>query len=134
MNKSRTGTAIDFWDMGLDERYLFVRDYKKSRTKPIFLCHMNYTSTQGSYQAFWSKDKEMIAVFDESRERFDVGTNAWVIGYDWDKGRVLDPNEIMRAFASHGGKGSNFQAQNFYIPKPEEIKLFEPQTFRKNIP
>lgn len=131
-NKNKTGSAIDFWIMFPDDdRYLFVRDFKRSRTKPIFLCYMNYTSTQGSYQAHWSKDKQMIAVFDESAQRFNPGSDEWVVGYDWKRGHILHPKEIVQAFTEHEGIGSNFDSRNFHIPNSRELKQFGPERLNR---
>ena len=129
-NKQKSGSAVWFDLLEDDDAYLFVRDFKRNPTHPQFLGYMNYTSTQGSYEPKWSKDEQMIAVYNESADHFpELKWPKWVIGYDWNTGRVLHSKEIPKAFKRHGGVGANFPSATTTerTPSPRELGEFEPQ-------
>ncbi|PQV64484.1 hypothetical protein B1R32_105166 [Abditibacterium utsteinense] len=128
LNKNKTGSVVLIHVEPDDEFYIFVRDFKRSASKPIWLCHLNYTSTQGSYSPKWSKDKRMIAVFDESSLVLpEMKLPQWVTGYDWKRSRILKSDEIVQAFAIHGGVGSITEFRGSHTPSSQELKQFEPQ-------
>ncbi len=126
LNKAKTGNAVCFYLNYDNDWYLFIRDLKRNPSRPQFLCYMNYTSTQGSYRAKWSKDEHMIAVFNESSLRWSQ-METWVVGYDWKQGRVLHSKEIIQQFKKHGGVGAEFIFSQLRTSTPEELKQFQPE-------
>lgn len=131
-NRNKTGSAVYWTLLDQDEQYLFVRDFKRS-SKPQFLCHMNYTSTQGSYNARWSKDGQMLAVFNESALHFpELKMPKWVVGYDWQRGQILHSQQIVAAFAQHQGLGTKFDASFLRTPTKQEVEQFKPEKLKPN--
>ncbi|BCM91331.1 hypothetical protein IAD21_03201 [Abditibacteriota bacterium] len=132
LNSNKTGSAVA-WYLDNEDWYLFVRDFKRFPNKPQFLCYMNYTSTQGSYDARWSKDGQMIAVYDGSALRFpEMKHPKWVIGYDWQRGQILHSQQITQAFTRHGGQGASHEVTSAHSPTPQEIQQFEPQKLNRD--
>ena len=123
-NRMKSGSII-YWSLVLkDDLYTFVTDYKRRPNHPLFLCYLNYTSTHGSYDPKWSKDEQMMAIYNESSE---AGWGPpWIIGYDWKTGKVLQSKEILHAFAQHKGVGSSSTLKSLRNPTVEEIHQYKP--------
>ena len=128
-NKDKTGNLVLWHMMREDEFFVFVTDEKCRPNKPELLCRLNYTSTQGSYNPKWSKDKQMLAVYNESSER---GWGApWVVGYDWKTGKVLKFDEIKAAFSRHGGIGESSRTKGHRAPTAKEVEQYKPERLHR---
>lgn len=128
-NKMKSGSVI-YWSLvRKDELYIFVTDNKRRPQHPVFLCYLNYSSTQGSYDAKWSKDGQMMAIYDQGSE--SGWGPPWVIGYDWKTGKVLQSKEVLRAFSHHKGVGAECELKSLRDPTAEEIKQYKPERLHR---
>lgn len=124
-NKMKSGSVI-YWSLvRRDELYIFVTDNKRRPQHPVFLGYLNYTSTQGSYHAKWSKDGRMMGIYNESS--LSGWGPPWIIGYDWTTGKVLQSKEVLHAFSLHKGVGAECELKSLRDPTAEEIKQYKPE-------
>lgn len=107
-----------------DNFFFYVWDSKSPRRKAIYLGQLLYSSTQGSDSMFWSKDRMMCAEYSEGAEFFQHHS-PWTTGYDWKTHQILRSGDIMRAFAAHGGKGTQLYPVKRRLATAQEIKLFD---------
>ncbi len=123
-NAQKTGDLVFVnFAHSFDDFHLFIWDAKSPRNKVVSLGEHRYSSTQGSDSEFWSKDRMMCAQYSESAEIF-YHRSPWTIGYDWTTHRVLQPNQIVKAFKSNGGKGQQEYPKSRKTATPAEEKLF----------
>lgn len=125
-NKSKSGSVV-YWSLVReDETYVFITDEKRRPKQPLLLCYLNYTSTQGSFDPKWSKDKQMMAVYNPPNECCP-DDEEWITGYDWKTGEILKSKAIPAAFSKHKGVGESCLIYVDRAPTAEEIKQYKPE-------
>ena len=131
-NAHKTGELILVGELGVDNFFLFVSDETKPQNEAVPFGELLYSSTQGSDSILWSKDRMMFAEYSEATQTFEH-RSPWVRGYDWKTHQTLNPSQIARAFAAHGGKGEQGYPDSFKTVTPREIEVLHLKKVLANV-